>query len=187
MQNLIKNIQENIQPEENIQLVIQRVTPLIYAMFKRYGYCEDSIEDAYQTSIALLLEALKDYDEGKKLPFVLYLKNKLFYHYMEKIKKISKLNPTPMEEIYESSLTKLTDHNEDFTQNLIWRCEREELQKALELLSERQRWIIEEHYFKGKRLTQISEEAGIFYHALVKLKKRAIDKLKQYFQERNLN
>lgn len=187
MQDLIKNIQKNIQPEANIKMVIHRVTPLIFAMIKKYGYCEDSIDDAYQTSIALLLEAIKNYDEEKKLPFVLYLKNKLFYHYMDKIKKDSKLSPTPVEEIYEHSQSELTDHQEDFTQNIIWRCEREELGKSLEILSERQRWIIQEHYFKGKRLTQISEEAGIFYHALVKLKKRAIDRLKLYFNERNLN
>ncbi|MBK5244784.1 MAG: hypothetical protein JJE18_07130 [Eubacteriaceae bacterium] len=51
----------------------------------------------------------------------------------------------------------------------------------LPLLKKRQRWIIEEHYFKQQSFVAISVKMGVTANSLVKLHRRAIADLRTYF------
>ncbi len=178
MQKLIEEIKQGTKREKNLSIIIDDLKPLIYSMIKKYGYCEDSIEDAYQASIEILLISVDDYDKDKKLPFVLYYKNRLFYSYMDKIKARKRAEIIPVEEIYDDQMVDPESDKEGFAQNLIWQADRDMLKGAMDKLSDRQQWILKEHYFKGKKLVDIAKESGIHYQSIVKLKKRSLDKLK---------
>jgi RNA polymerase sporulation-specific sigma factor len=178
MQKLVEDIKQNIHRGQNLTILIEDLKPLIYSMIKKYGYCEDSVEDAYQSSIEILLISIDDYDKEKKLPYVLYFKNRLFYSYMEKIKAKKKTDVVPVEEIFDDQMLDLDSNNKDFAENLIWQGDRIMLKDAMDKLSDRQRWILKEHYFKGRKLVDVAKEYDIHYQSLVKLKKRSLDKLK---------
>lgn len=173
--------------QTNINTLITAVTPLILSMIKKYGYYE-SFEENYQNSMVVLLEAVHEYESDKNVTFPAFYKQKLFYHYMNTVRiQTDHINYTQeiasLEEIPQESQHLQDQHLDD----LIWKENRDALYAAINRLTARQKWIIEQHYFKGKKLTELSTQYDLHHQSLVKLKARALDQLKIYLQPRVIN
>ncbi|XBX10288.1 sigma factor-like helix-turn-helix DNA-binding protein [Enterocloster clostridioformis] len=55
----------------------------------------------------------------------------------------------------------------------------QQLHKALTLLPEDERTLIEQLYFEGRTVREIADERGIFHNVIQKQKNRILDKLKK--------
>ncbi|MBF7097501.1 sigma-70 family RNA polymerase sigma factor [Alkalibacter mobilis] len=179
----IKSTDDEKYRMDKLEELAENLKPLIYSMYRRYGYVEDSSNDAYQNSIIVLLESIEEYDPGQKLPFVLFYKNRIFYSYMEKIKMNKKLNNLLIYEEFDENLEQINDGSQDFVEGVVRIEELANIKTMVHYLGDKQRWIIIEHFYKGKKLAQIAKEHGMHYQSLVKLKKRALDNLRTKYRE----
>jgi len=184
IEDLVLQIKKGDQT--NINTLITDLTPLIISMIKKYGYYE-TFEENYQSSMVVLLESINEYNPEKNVTFSAFYKLKLFYYYMNIIKnQTDHINHTQdilcLEQIPEEGKL-LDDHIDD----LIWQENRTALYEAINKLSTRQKWIIEEHYFKGKKLTELSAQYNLHHQSLVKLKARALKLLKIYLKQHYVN
>ncbi len=62
------------------------------------------------------------------------------------------------------------------------KCKNEELVKALKQLTEKQRKVIIQYYYKNKKLKEIAKEMNKDESTVRKLKDRAIEKLRNYLE-----
>jgi len=69
-----------------------------------------------------------------------------------------------------------TNVEEEALQNVDYK----NLYKALEMLEPRQRYLIEEHFFKGRTKTAIAEEEGVTKAAVRQAIERAVKKLRKF-------
>lgn len=65
------------------------------------------------------------------------------------------------------------------------KCKNEELVKALKQLTEKQRKVIIQYYYKNKKLKEIAKEMNKDESTVRKLKDRAIEKLRNYLEVEN--
>lgn len=64
-------------------------------------------------------------------------------------------------------------------------CNNEKLSKAIRKLTEKQRKVIIQYYYKNKKLKEIAKEMNTSESAVDKLKSKAIEKLKGYLEVEN--
>jgi len=158
--------------------LIDKVRPVTLSMIKKYGYY-DSFEENYQNAMVQLLEAIQEYDSSIGVSFPAFYKNKLFYFFMHVIKE--QANKLDVEKNIADFDTLKDEHllQEDKSlEGIIWRENREDIQESLKKLTDRQQWIIDECFYKGKRVQQVAEEYGLHPQTVSKLKIRALKKLK---------
>ena len=65
------------------------------------------------------------------------------------------------------------------------KCKNEELVKGLKQLTEKQRKVIIQYYYKNKKLKEIAKDMNKDESAVRKLKDRAIEKLRNYLEVKN--
>lgn len=65
------------------------------------------------------------------------------------------------------------------------KCKNEELVKGLKQLTEKQRKVIIQYYYKNKKLKEIAKEMNKDESTVRKLKDRAIEKLRNYLEVEN--
>lgn len=65
------------------------------------------------------------------------------------------------------------------------KCKNEELVKALKQLTEKQRKVIIQYYYKNKKLKEIAKDMNKDESTVRKLKDRAIEKLRNYLEVKN--
>lgn len=64
-------------------------------------------------------------------------------------------------------------------------CQNEELKRAIEKLTQKQKKVIIQYYYQNKNLKEIANGMNITESAVSKLKNKAIEKLKNYLEGEN--
>lgn len=159
--------------------LIKKFKPLIYSAIGRYKKGWDT-EDLYQDACIILLEAVRDFDKGRGVPFPAFIKSRIYYGIHNLTRKNTddlSLNQPLWEEDGQSMLDLLEDPGESIEDFIA----REEIYKnlryALESLTLKQREIIAAHYFEGKKFKEIALARGVHYKTVIQLKDRAIKEL----------
>ncbi|WP_026485832.1 sigma-70 family RNA polymerase sigma factor [Caldanaerobius polysaccharolyticus] len=150
-----------------VEVLAQRLKPLIVSCACRYNRYE--VEDLIQDGYVMLLECVKDY-EVQRGPFLAYFKTRLKYYILNQLRKGKESLPL-IEGLVSSSDEKETEMFEAM--------EIADLKKALMTLSPKQRDVIIRYYFKGETLSEIAKSYKKHYMSVVRLKERALDKLKK--------
>ncbi|MGL4607775.1 MAG: sigma-70 family RNA polymerase sigma factor [Eubacteriaceae bacterium] len=172
------------EKREDCQLqLIEGFRPLILAMIKRYVYDYHSHEDYLNQGALILLKSVNSFQEDFGVPFPGYLKKELFYYFVNFAKKNKNLESldAPLCDGESTLLDAIKDANANTEENYLHFEEMNALFRYLPRLRERQQWIIEEHYFKGRKIKDISQSIGVSANSLVKLHRRAISDLRNYF------
>ncbi|WP_041669008.1 sigma-70 family RNA polymerase sigma factor [Acetobacterium woodii] len=170
------------QKDPHCQLaLINGFKPLIKAMIRRYVYDSHAFEDYLSEGTIVLLNAIDTFDEKLGVPFSGYLKKELFYYFVNVAKNhqnLYSLDATADEDTtaLQNSLPDTTDIEGDFLHG----ADLQALFVYLPKLRERQRWIIDEHYFKNRSFREIANSIGVSSNSLVKLHRRAISDLRTY-------
>lgn len=162
-----------------METLIEKLHPLIYSTINRFRRNRE-VEDLYQESCILLIEALRDFDEERGVPFLAFAKSRIhfgIYNLTRKDVFEQSLDQPQWEEDGQSLLEGLVDMGPG-VEELVARGElSKDLNRALKSLTDKQRDVIIGHYFKGKKLKDIAIDRGVHYKTVLQLKNRAIKEL----------
>ena len=163
--------------------LIEGFRPLILTMIRRYVYDRDAVEDFLSEGAVVVLKAIVNYQEDLGVPFPGYLKKELFYYFVNIAKahqNLSSLDAT-LPNGNSTLMEVLADDATHIEGDFVHQEDLNALLEYLPLLRERQRWIIEEHYFRKQSFIAIGERIGVTPNSLVKLHRRAIQDLRTHF------
>ena len=139
----------------------------------------------YQDACVILLEAVRDFDEERKVPFLAFAKSRIYYGIYNLTRKTT-YEVSIDEPLWEEGQA-LLDQLEDTGQVVEERVARLEviknLKQAMEGLTQKQREVIYDHYFCGKKLKDIAIDRGVHYKTVLGLKNRAIKELYKHLKE----
>ena len=172
------------QKEARCQLaLIEGFRPLMLSMIRRYVYDPEAVDDYLNEGAVVLLQAVETFDEALGVPFSGYLKKELFYYFVNVAKTHQSLISldAPVHEEQAALIDTLVDDRANLENDYVHAEDLSALFDYLPKLRERQRWIIEEHYFKNRSLREIALSIGVTPNSLVKLHRRAIKDLRTYF------
>ncbi|NLN42629.1 MAG: sigma-70 family RNA polymerase sigma factor [Clostridiales bacterium] len=164
--------------------LLDKLKPLIYSAIRRFSKGVDT-EDLYQEACVILLESVRDFDEERKVPFLAFAKSRIHYG----IHNLTRKNTYELsldEPLWEGDGQTRLDQLEDTGDAIEDRIARIELVKslknAMECLTQKQREVILDHYFGGKKLKEIAVDRGVHYKTVLGLKSRAISELYKHLK-----
>lgn len=162
--------------------------PLIIKNAVRIYIKEHQLEDLVQIGNIALINAVYKYDCSKNVPFLSYAKTAIQNSFNGELRKvISKKN----NEKFSCSLNSLTKDGIEIIEYLVSDENVEEaailkeeitiLRATLNMLSTKEREIIDWVYFKQRTIKEYAELKGLNRTTVVKRKTRAIEKLRKFF------
>ncbi|SEF38576.1 RNA polymerase sporulation-specific sigma factor [Caloramator fervidus] len=162
--------------------VLKSFEPLLKKCCGIYLKNFSDFEDAMQEGRIAILKCIENYNENLKVPFEAYVKRAVINtirDFSRKIKDMESLDEAVTEDgenFYEIIASDFDLEGDYFKKEDIKR-----LYDALKKLTKKQREVIIEHFFKGKPLVEIAKNKRCHYMAVVRLKDRALDKLRENF------
>jgi RNA polymerase sigma factor (sigma-70 family) len=126
---------------------------------------------------------VESFNEQLGIPFSGYLKKELFYYFVNVAKRyqnLASLDSSTGDEDTFSLLDTLAD-GADIEGDYLHAEDLSALLQYLPRLRERQRWLLEEHYYKNRSFREIAASIGVSSNSLIKLHRRAIQDLRTYF------
>jgi RNA polymerase sporulation-specific sigma factor len=178
-QQTIQLFAEKTSPEAT-QYIIEAMQPLVLAVATKYKSIEP-LEDLIQEGNYALLEAIQTYNANQQIPFLAYAKSKVTYGIFNHVKR-QKSNQDKQQMMMndnENGWEQIADASPGLESMLIQDESHQTLMRALACLSVPQREIIRRHYFKGEKCMDIAFEKGVHYKAVLQMKKRALQRLKE--------
>ncbi|HZK35236.1 MAG TPA: sigma-70 family RNA polymerase sigma factor [Bacillota bacterium] len=162
--------------EAKIQL-LDHLKPLMLSAIRRYGRGMER-EDLMQEARLAVLEGIALYDESKGIPFLLYIKSKVYFHIHNLTRNrrpTSSLNTPVNSAEAKEYVDLLPDEEADPTEDILKREQILALREALERLTSRQRYVIDQHYYLKRNLKSIAGDIGLSYKTVLRDKKKAVE------------
>lgn len=182
-------IQESLNGDKNYQeILLEKLNPLLFKNIYMYWNLMDPMtEDLLQEGYAVILQALKTFDNSRNVHFLHYIKTKIEYFFKNYYKKTKKqlhdISLSTNIGQYNLVLEKTVKCNLNTLESVIMGEASEELMKNIKKLTEKEQKIIYLYYYDEQPLTVISKNLNIPYRTVIGKKKTALKKLKRLFQE----
>lgn len=167
--------------ENSVEILINKFNPLLISFMHKYQY--DSYDDMMQDGREVIIRSIYEFDITKGKDFTGYVNMVLRHSFLEKIRKrhfdIS-LNTrcnnddSDGDEIIDMIAGNELTPEDAFLKNMIYN----NIKEAIDKLTEKQRKIIKMYFYDDISMADISRKIGVNYQGVVKLKNRAIKKLK---------
>jgi RNA polymerase sigma factor (sigma-70 family) len=149
---------------------------IIYEAKKIYGRVD---EDMIQEGYLVYLEAEKNFDKARGVPFNAFLAQQLRFHFLEQArKKKSAISLQTRVGTEDSTLELFIPAKENTEEEVLERQTEACIRQALQALSPQQRIVVKEVFFHNKKLPQIAAELNVSYETVKTHKKRAMRRLR---------
>ncbi len=161
--------------EARLQL-LQRLKPLMLSAVNRCGLSLDR-EDLLQEAALAVLEGIQEYDEARQVPFLLYIKQKVYFHVFNlarKYRPAESLN-VPSDSDEGTEYMDLVADGSDLAEEYLAKEQSAALREALRSLEPRQRRVIELYYFQRKTMKQIAGALNVSTKTVQRIRKRALE------------
>ncbi|ORX23742.1 flagellar biosynthesis protein FliA [Thermoanaerobacterium sp. PSU-2] len=164
--------------KDSVYEILKKFHPLLIKLAKKFPY--DSFDDMLQDGREVLIAAIYQFDEKKGKEFIAYGSMQLKFYFLNayrKKKSFLSLNAKAdddEDEIIDLMVADELTPEEKFFNDIM----RNDLKEALNRLTAKQKNIIMLYFFERKTLVEISKELGVGYQSVVKLKDRALDRLR---------
>lgn len=160
--------------------VLDRLKPLLISSIRRYFNDYRQYDDLIQDGNLMIVECLNDFDPSKGVHFLGYIKSKLRFMYLNKhkIRVHSSLNKTIGEGSVEI-VDLLVSEDRNILQVIVEGDDLNLLNLAMDILTKRQRQVIELHYIEGINMVDIAALLGVSYRTIINTKVVSLDKLKR--------
>lgn len=163
-----------------LEEIIERLQPLLISSIRRYYNKPKEYEDLMQEGNLKIIESINDYDKDRGVNFLGYIKLNIKYLYLDKHKQ--RFHQSLNQEIGDGEteiMDLLVGEEVDFLEEIIRNEDRIELEKALDLLTPRQREIVNLFYGKNMSIGDIAHRLGVSYRTIVNTKTRALEKMRK--------
>lgn len=172
--------------EKSKEEIILRLKPLIYANIRRYRNYREGLEDLYQDGVLEILKGIKDFDFGEKVYFLGYIKLRLRYFYLDRLKYTIRREMDSLNQNYRDTdlerIDLLVDDEPLPEEKLEALDENLELYRAYEFLSPREKEVIDYYYIKGLNMVEISKVLDISYRTVINTKTSGINRLRKHYK-----
>lgn len=171
--------------DDNTKLEILRsFEPLIKKSIKMYVKDKEYYEDAMQQGYLTVLACIRNYDLNKCYPFEAYVKRSVIYTIRDFAKKIKNDLSLDAETTDDGgSLYDILESGVNVEDESMLKDDTARLKRALSSLSDKQREVIEDVYFKNMSMVDICKRRRCHYMAIAGLKDRAIKKLREEMEK----
>jgi len=181
------NIEEIIEralggEESAIESLLVQLKPLILYSIKRYGRIVGYDEDAYSDGVVVVLESLREFDRGKGVYFLGFVKVRLMHYYQNRKRKekvIYSLDEPVDNEAEISKLDTIVDKHVDIPGDFIEKEEVIHIKDAISSLTKIQREIVIDYYYNHMSLVDIAIKRGVHRITIAKIKGTALKKLRK--------
>lgn len=162
---------------ENSEMIMDAYKPLILAVTNKFQKYEkdESIDEARM----ILMEAILTYD-AEKATFGYYLKQRLYYHFLDKGKKREVLSLNEKNQEGDELIDSLIDTT-DFEEDLLRKDRIRQILTYLEILSPKDRKIVEMRYLKEMTNQEIGERLKISTKTVANRLSLSLKKLREEF------
>ncbi len=160
--------------------LLDRLRPLIHATVKRHHtQSGPEWEDLLQSAALSLLEGLRNYDEGRTVPFLAYIKNKLNFDIYNLCRKERNLAARRIytDKADAEPLDWLADESADIEENLLNKELNMAIREALMELEPKYREIVILHCFNKLTLKECAKRMGISYKTAQRYKAKSFERL----------
>lgn len=165
------------------QKAVEYFTPFIKNAVRRYCYVPEEFEDLVQDGILIVLESMDTFDPTKGVPFAAYVNSYLRWYYLKTYKYLKKYDLSLDLEGEEGKIIEVIDTGIDIEGDYFKKYDIKYLNSVMAELTERERQVIYQYYFKGQKLKDVAQALGITERTATNLKYRAVTKLRQKFKE----
>lgn len=187
-ETVIEDFRERVirarEDNEEAGKIIKDFEPLIKKCIRMYIRDLNSIEDAIQEGRLAVFRCIMNYDITSRVPFEGYVKMAVIYtirNFASKYRGNVSLDENTNEE--GGSLLDLLDSGMDIEGEEIKKDTIRCLKAALDKLTDKERKVIDEFYFEGKTMREISRGRRCHYMTTVKHKERALEKLRRIMEK----
>lgn len=159
--------------------IVQKLQPLLISSIRRYYNKPMEYEDLMQDGNIKIIESINDFDNDKGVHFLGYVKMNIKYLYLDKHKQ--RFHQSLNEKVGDSEmeiLDLLVSDEIDFLERIIKGEDRLDLKEALDVLTERQRLVIDLFYGKNMSIGDIANDLGVAYRTVINTKTRALEKMR---------
>ena len=166
--------------KEMLGEIIKSLQPLLISSIKRYYNKPKEYEDLMQDGNLKIIESINDYDKDKGVHFLGYIKMNIKFLYLDKHKQ--RFHQSLNQQIGDGEtemMDILVGEEIDFLENIIKGEYREILSRTLDLLTPRQRQVIELYYGRNMGIDDIAKDLGVAYRTVVNTKTRALEKMRK--------
>ncbi len=185
MEDLVRRAKEN-DPGAKLE-IIERLKPLTYKYIRRYRNFNEGLEDIYQDGVLEILQAIEDYDPKKGAKFLGYIKLRLRYFYLDRLKYTIKREEESLNTSFQDTglerLDLIVDPSVDIEGRLVRMDENLELYRAYEKLSRREKEVVDYYYIKGLSMVEISKRLDLAYRTVVNNKANALKRLRKNLEK----
>lgn len=163
------------------EIIIEKLSPLIIKSIRRNYNNLNEFEDLVQEGRVQVLQCIEDYDLNRETYFAGYVQAMLRYLYLNKhkVKKFASLN-TKIGDQEDGELIDLIADDVDIEDLIIQEEIRDELYKALDKLTLRQKEVVYYFYFRRMAIKDIGQLLKISYRTVVNTKTQALDKIRKH-------
>lgn len=170
--------------EEAKEYIMTIMQPLILAVAMKYKNMEP-MDDLIQQGNVHLLIAINKYDVNTAVPFLAFAKSQVTYGIFNYVRrqKNKKDKQVTIAQDDEPMWEKINDPSINIEESILDQEMHQQLMSAMDKLSVGQRDIIKRHYFEGEKWIEIAFEKGVHYKAVLQMKNRALQKLKEAMED----
>ncbi|NLJ40369.1 MAG: sigma-70 family RNA polymerase sigma factor [Clostridiales bacterium] len=168
-----------------VETLLNKLNPLIYSAIRKQGRGLDP-GDLYQEACIIFLEAVRDFDENRGVPFLAFIKSRIYFgihNLARKSRNTLSLDRSLWEEDGLSALEMLEDSETRIEDLIIGKEIYEKLKEGIDILTPKQKGVIMGHFFQNKKLMDIARDKGVHYKGVLKLKDRALKRLRRYLED----
>ena len=166
--------------EKALGEIVEKLQPLLISSIRRYYNKPKEYEDLMQDGNIKIIESINDFDKDKGVHFLGYVKMNIKHLYLDKHKQ--RFHKSLDEKIGDGEtemLDLLVSDEIDFLERIIEGEDRLELKRALDVLTQRQRLVIDLFYGKNMSIGDIADDLGVAYRTVINTKTRALEKMRK--------
>lgn len=184
-------IQESLNGNKNYQeILLKKLHPLIYKSIYSYYDAKDSItEDLAQEGYIIILQCLKNYDKGRNVHFLRYVKTKLNFFYKNYYRNTKKQRETKsLNQKIEDSDANIEIENIIAVKNIspedeiAYRDEIDGINANITKLSKKEQDVINLFYYEELNMYEIAKKLNIAYRTAIGRKYTALKKLRKIYK-----
>ncbi|MBZ4646358.1 MAG: polymerase sporulation-specific sigma factor [Petroclostridium sp.] len=169
--------------DQAAEQLLLKLKPLILSSIKKYASIGIDRDELLQEGYLEVLRLTYDYDESKGIPFLGYVKAYLNYFFMNYFRGMKIVYDSLDQDVSigDDKVSKIDFIHDDSPTPLeqyVVQESYEELSAAIKQLTPKQREIIYLCYYSKMPMTAIARKMNMHYMSVVKLKQRAIQKLR---------